>query len=146
MLVADRYHLTIAWLLRDGAQVAQTVMQLEDQQDKTMMLHRLAVQADRLGADGLILTTEAWGAPVVEPDDPRFALRPQERHDRREALVTYAVARDGPCHVWVSAFSRNSDGSIVLEEVHHEKGESQPFLEPVLAVWRAWSDESSASQ
>ena len=32
-------------------------------------------EADRLGADGLILTTEVWGAPVVEPDDPRFALR-----------------------------------------------------------------------
>ena len=61
VLAADRYHLTIAWLLRDGAHVAQTVLQPEDQQDKTMMLHRLAVQADRLGADELILTTEVWG-------------------------------------------------------------------------------------
>ena len=141
VLVADRYHVTIAWLMRDGAQVAQTVMQPEDQQDKTMMLRSLAVEADRLGADELIFTSEAWEAPVVEPDDPRFALRPGERDDRGETLVTYAVARGGPCHTWHSRFARDSDGTIVLEEAKHGIGDPQPFLEPLLAVWSEWPDK-----
>lgn len=34
VLVADRHHVKIAWLLRDGARVAQTVMHPEDQRDK----------------------------------------------------------------------------------------------------------------
>ena len=146
VLVADQYHLTIAWLLREGAPVDQSVLQPEDQQDKTMMAHRLAVEADRLGADGLILTTEAWRAPLVEPDDPRFALRAEEREDRGEALVTYAATRDGPCHTWISAFSRDANGSIVLDEAEYQTAESQPFLEPLMATWETWPDESATPQ
>jgi hypothetical protein len=146
VLVADRFHLTIAWLLRDGAEVDQSVLQPEDQQDKTMMAQRLAIEADRLGANGLILTTEAWRAPLVEPDDPRFALRAQERDDRGEALVTYAVARNGPCHTWISVFSRDSKGSIVLDKAEHQTAESQPFLEPLLAMWQTWPADSATPQ
>jgi hypothetical protein len=146
VLAADGYHLMIAWLLRDGARVVQTVLQPENQQDKTMMLHRLAVQADRLGANALILTTEAWEAPLVEGDDPRVGLRPGERDDRREALITYAVARDGQCHTWHSRFARDSDGTIVLEEPNHRVEEPQPFLEPLLAVWSEWPNAPSVSE
>jgi hypothetical protein len=144
VLVADRYHLTIAWLLREGANVDQSVLLPEDQQDKTMMAHRLAVEADRLGADGLILTTEAWLAPLVERDDPRFALRAQDRDDRAEALITYAVARDGPCHTWISAFSRNADDSVVLDEVQHQTAEAQPLFEPLLTMWATWPPDAGA--
>jgi hypothetical protein len=126
--------------------VDQSVLQPEDQQDKTMMAQRLAIEADRLGANGLILTTEAWRAPLVEPDDPRFALRAQERDDRGEALVTYAVARNGPCHTWISVFSRDSKGSIVLDKAEHQTAESQPFLEPVLAMWNTWPADSATTQ
>jgi hypothetical protein len=145
VLVVDRHHVTIARLLRDGVRVAQTVMQPEDQQDKAMMLQRLAVQADRLGADELIFTSEAWGAPVVGPEDPRFGLRPGERDDRDEALMTYAAARGGLCHTWCSRFVRNPGGAILLEEADHFTGEP-PFLEPLPAVWSEWPDESSVSQ
>jgi hypothetical protein len=142
VLVADRYHLPIAWLLREGARVAQTVMHPEDQRDKAMMMHRLAVEADRMGADELMFTTEVWEAPLVGSDDPRFGLRPGERDDRREALVTYAMARGRPCQTWLSGFVRDPDGAILLEEVEHHVGEPQPFLQPLLAVWSEWPDEA----
>jgi len=142
VLVADRYHLPIAWLLREGAPVAQTAMHPEDQRDKAMMMHRLAVDADRMGADELIFTTEVWEAPLVGPDDPRFALRPGDRDDRREALATYAIARSRPCHSWRSGFRRDPDGAILLEQAEHHVGEPRRFLRPLLAVWSEWPDES----
>ena len=142
VLTADRYHLPIAWLLREGAWVDQTAMHPEDQRDKAMMRHRLAVEADRLGADELMFTTEVWEAPLVGLDDARFGLRAGERDDRREALVTYAMARSEPCHTWRSGFSRDSDGAILLEEAEHHVGEPQPFLAALLAVWSEWPDKS----
>jgi hypothetical protein len=142
VLATDRHHVTIAWLLRGGAEVDQSVLRLEDQQDKTLMAHRLAVEADRLGADGLILTTEAWRAPLVAPEDPRFALRAQERDDCGEALVTYAMERYGPCHTWISAFRRDGNGSILFDDAEHQTARSQPLLQPLLAVWEAWPDDS----
>lgn len=142
VLVADRYHLPIAWLLSDGSRVAQTTMHPEDQRDKAMMMHRLAAEADRMGADEFIFTTEVWEAPPVGTDDPRFGLRPTERDDRREALVTYAMARSRPCHTWRSGFRRDPDGAILLEGAEHHVGEAQPFLQPLLAVWSEWPNES----
>jgi hypothetical protein len=142
VLAADRFHLPIAWLLREGAPVAQTAMHPEDARDKAMMMNRLAVEADRLGADALIFTTEAWEAPLVGHDDARFGLRPEDRADRREALVTYAIARSGTCHTWHSGFGRDSDGAIALEDAKHHVGEPQPFLRPLLAVWSEWPDDS----
>lgn len=142
ILTADGYHLPIAWLVRDGVRVVQTAMHPEDQRDKVMMMHRLAVEADRVGADTLMFTTEAWEAPLVRPDDPRFGLRAGERADRSEALVTYAIAQNGPCYTWHSRFQRAPDGAILLEEAEHQVVEAPPFLEPLLTIWSKWTDRS----
>jgi len=69
----------------------------------------------------LIFITEVWEAPLVGPDARRFGLRPGERDHRREALVTYALARSWPCHTWRSGLGRDPDGAILLEEAEYER-------------------------
>lgn len=140
VLSADGYHQPIAWLFRDGARVAQTVLHPEDHQDKAMMMRQLAVDADRMGANEFIFTTEAWEAPVVPDDDPRALLPAAEREDRREALITYAIARGDSCHVWHTTFQRNDDESIELAEPHYRAGGPEPFLKPLVDVWSDWPE------
>jgi hypothetical protein len=112
-----------------------------DQRDKAMMMHRLAVEADRRGADQLIFTTEAWEAPLVGSQGPRFGLPAGERDDRREILLTYAIARNELCHIWSSGFGRDGDGAILFEQTEHRVGDQPPFLEPLLLVWSEWPNE-----
>lgn len=143
ILIADGYHSPIAWLLLDGARVAQAALHPEDQRDKAMMMQRLALEVDRLGADEFIFTTEAWEAQVVADDDPRSKLRPADREDRREALLTYALARGGPCNVWRSGFARDDKGAIRLQATEHFVPPPPPFLGPLATVWATWAEDST---
>ncbi|MEK6273080.1 MAG: hypothetical protein AABM42_10605 [Actinomycetota bacterium] len=149
MLGVDGYHHTIAWLFRGDVPLAQTALHPQDQREKQLMMERLARQANELGADGLIFSTEAWEAAEVGRDDPGAKLRPAEREDRREAFVTYCVRRDEPCRAWRSAMTRCSAGDeeesykkeeIELGEVSSFELDSPPFLHPLLAVWEEWPD------
>jgi hypothetical protein len=140
MFAADGYHITIAWLLRDGQSVtAPMVLHPEDQRDKYMMMERLALDADLAGASALIFSTEIWEAPAVAADDPRAELRPSEREDRTEAFVTYAIERGQPCHIWSTRFNR-VDGEIEFERTRQETADQPLFLEPLMRVWSAWPD------
>jgi hypothetical protein len=141
MLVADGYHITIAWLLRERDLVAQHVLHPEDQRDKYMMMQRVAAEADRLGADEIIFIAEAWEAPAVEPDDARAELRPGEREDRTEVFVTYALRKGGPCHIWRTRFEHAKDG-VKLDETETEEMPPPNFLQPLVRVWDEWPEAS----
>jgi hypothetical protein len=60
-----------------------------DQREKYLAIANLAEEMDRLGANELVFTTESWEASAVGPDDERAKLRPGEREDRTELMVTY---------------------------------------------------------
>ena len=96
--------------------VAQSTIHAEDEEQKHLMMDHLASQANELGADGIIFSTEAWEAPIVDEQDDRAQLRPGERKDREEAFVTYGLTRGGPCRIWHSGMNR-SNGELVLDEL-----------------------------
>ena len=138
MLAIDGYHLPIAWLWREGQLVTQSTLYPEDQRDKYMMIEALAAEADRLGADAVSFTGEAWSAEPVAADDPRAELRPGEREDRTEALVTYALRRDGGCRVWRSPFGRTDD-KLCLGKTETDSSLPNALL-PFIRIWDSWPD------
>jgi hypothetical protein len=138
-IVVDGHLETVAWILKDGHPLRQIAMRSEDQREKYLAIASLAEEVDRLGANELVFTTEAWEAPAVDPDDERAELRPGEREDRTELMLTYALRRGEKCRVWASRISRTESGEIELEEMT-EREEDALFLQPVLKVWEGWAN------
>ena len=136
-IVIDGYLDTVAWILKDGHPLRQVVMRPEDQRDKYLSIASLAEEVDRLGANEFVFTTEAWEAPLVATDDDRVELRPSEREDRTELMVTYALRRGERSRAWASRINRGKAGEIQLQDMT-EQEEDPLFLQPILKVWEGW--------
>lgn len=114
-------------------------MRPEDQRDKYLAITSLAEEVDRLGANEFNFTTEVWEAQAVEEDDEHADLRPSERADRTELMVTYALRRGEKCRGWASRTNRTETDEIELGEMT-EREEDALFLRPILKVWEGWLD------
>ena len=130
----------IAWLFSGQKFATQLALHPEKQADKYLMVEEIARTVNELGADEVILTTEAWMA-FVEPeyDGPRAGLR----DDRQEALLTHALSRDGRRQMWRSMVTRQGD-EVQLGEPTTADG-IQPIFQPVFDAWAEWHAGSSDS-
>jgi hypothetical protein len=139
VLLADGYHSTFAWLLTADKRLVHIALYPEDHREKYLGIEQVALEADRLGAEDLIFTTEVWEAPAVKPDDPRAEMRATEREDRQEVFLTVALGRDGKCREWRTRMSRTESGDLELAEMHATDIEPPLFLAPVIKVWDSWT-------
>jgi len=137
MLLADGYHVAIAWLLRHRQPVSMHQLNFHDQREKYLMIENLADEATQLGADAVIITSEAWEATVPDRESPLAELRASERADRTEALVTHALQRDGTARTWRSAMNR-SDAQLTLADPVTDDY-VPPLLRPLLEAWSTWT-------
>ena|GEM_PF-1621278 len=137
LLRTDGYHVTLAWLLRDGRALRQISLHPEDQREKYLGIENVAEEVERLGANEVIFATEAWEAEAVERGDSRAKLRASERDDRVEAFLTYALKRGEKTQLWRSRVNRAESGEVELGEVIAV--ETDPgFLAAVKRVWDGW--------
>jgi hypothetical protein len=114
VLLADGYHDTLAWLFVGGRQVGAMELRPGDQRQKFLMMGQVAEEVRRLGADGVVLTAEAWLATLLPQDDPASELRAGERVDRGETLATHALHRDGRRQACITLMQRAADGALTL--------------------------------
>jgi hypothetical protein len=135
LLERDGYHATMAFVRRDGRTIQTITMTPDDQNDKYLLMDRLARVVDSTAADELIFVTELWLAVMVEPSDPRVALRPAERQDRLEALSTVGLNRSGEMIEFQSMFSKEDD-QVVLSESESVEQVAPFAFEPILKIWR----------
>ncbi len=136
ILLVDGYHVLITWLHRGTTCLGQTTLLPEDQRAKHMMFEELATTAVGLGADGVIVSGEAWEMTPVPADDPRYGLMPAERDDRVEVLLTNALKKDGSVRSWSSRMVRKDEG-LQLENVAASDGRLPGFLLPFVVAWRS---------
>ena len=134
-LKRDGNHAPFVWLFKEGKPVLMGQMFPEDQQDKMLMMERIAGEVERLSADAIIVSTEAWMALAVPDNDDRRRLRAGERDDRMEAFVTEAVQRDGLSVNLTTMFVRESEG-IVFAQTQTDFERPALTFEPILRVWR----------
>jgi hypothetical protein len=143
LLVVDKEHIQIVWLLRGRSIVGQLTLEPGDHREAYLGMDRVASEVNRLGADALIVSTEVWEALMVEEDDPRAKMRATEREDRREAFLTYLVQRDGTTHAWRSSISRSDTNEVTLGDAERIERRTPPLVRPVLEAWAEWSDRPS---
>jgi hypothetical protein len=99
ILIADGYHVTLAWLLRDRQPVSMHQLNPRGQRDKYLMIEQLAEEATELGADGLIITSEAWEAIAADPRaawpsyEPASATTEPKRSSRTRCDATEQLGR-----------------------------------------------------
>jgi hypothetical protein len=137
-LERDRGHRTIASLFSPGTHTLIDVTP-DDDQAKRANLAQLALEVDRLGADSLIFTTEAWFAIDVPADDPRHGVRARDRTDRKDTLVTYGIARDGTA-VTIASDYELVKGEPELGEPYRLDADPRQSFRPVLEVWDRWPE------
>jgi hypothetical protein len=123
-----------AFVRRASRTIRTIAMNPEDQQDKYLLMEKLARVVRSTGADELVVTGEMWMAPVVDPDDPRSTLRAQEREDRTEVLATTGVRRTGETRSLHSPFRHEGSQVVLSEPAPAVQLAYLPFL-PILKVW-----------
>lgn len=136
LMARDGYHVSIAFLQRDGRPISQLVLEPRDQRELLLSMERLATEARQLGANELIVSAEGWEAPAVAPSDPRHTRRPEGRDDRREILLTHALRLGGPFHTWRSPVRRTKRGTK-LGPVTEIAG-LPPRFNPIIEEWERW--------
>lgn len=134
ILVADGFHLTMAFIYTPDGKSEIFQLMPEDQQGKYLMVQQVADYVRQAGADQLLFITETWSAPddVLAPGE-----RPVESPSRTERLLFVAVTARGPersCQ-WLVPFSRNESGEFEFEPTKEGWIGFPQFLAPVFAVW-----------
>jgi hypothetical protein len=139
IIVIDGMHWPMAFIFRRGEQVDLQVFNLEDQQDKIVMMRKLAADVERVGADMVIYTSEIWTAPAItDKHDPRARLRAGERDDRTEAICTYLFEIGAPSTTLFAPFTRDPTGSVILGETTETQRDDLPIFRPIFQVWKRW--------
>ena len=162
ILVADGYHITIAWLFRDRKRSRRHVLNPLDHQGKILEIRALAQDVEQTGADAVVLTSEMWIAKEVAATDERFLLRATDREDRQEALITVLLQRSGEHHRFMTLVGRDADevqprdlpehlgpewalsGRIVVGEVAESLLKSPDIYHPITEVWARWNASKPA--
>ncbi len=131
MFEKDGYHITLAILLPDGKPAAFRELRPEEHGHKYMMMRNLAHEAQRIGADSVILISESWSAPA-NPAKPY--MRPVDSPDRRELLTATVVSKAGePLHLSAEIFREKN--KVSLGETHENSGGSHYAFAPFYEVW-----------
>ena len=121
-------------IYKDAKMVGMEGLAPEDQEDKYLMVRRLAERVKELDADGLIAIYEVWEAPEERRADGSL-IRAADSKNRREALILTAVHKDGRREVLRTPFRHTLLRRVILGET--AKIEFDPlWLSPVLDMWK----------
>lgn len=138
MFEKDGHHITIVILLRRGKPVDFHELRLGEHGHKFIMMRKLALQAQKIGADAAVLLSETWSAPA-NPAKPY--LRAAHSPDRMELLTATAVSKDGdPLHLSAKIL-RDANNVRLADTIEHVGGAHFAFA-PLYAVWQKPLDEN----
>lgn len=131
MFEKDGHHITIASLLRGGRVARVMPLAPRDQREKYLMMRLIAREATRVGADGVILISEAWWAPQ-EADKPY--MRAVQSANREECLMATLVRREGRQVELMAMIERDGD-SVGLGDTTETSGGQLFMFAPLYRAW-----------
>jgi hypothetical protein len=149
VLQAGGFHISLAYLMKDGIPVRLTTPHIEGQRDKFLMMERIAYDVARLDADGLVTVNESWFAELPEGEEIGIDTVPARyREDRSEALTVMAVTKEGKFAHYLALFHRDADGNVVFDRdmlPPENEGTVVNIIEPIARVW-GWPDVRGPSE
>jgi len=132
ILLADGYHLPMAFLGYADGPKQLVMMRLDDRPAKHLISRRLAADIEKTGACSVIFICEMWTAKWDETQPYRHA---GDVPDREEVLSVIALSKAGHQVVHDVEFTRDVDARIVLRKECTTKGEFINFLQPLYDLW-----------
>ena len=131
MFKKDGYHITIAFLLRDGKPIDIRELRPGEHGHKYLMMRGLAHEVAKRGADAIILIGETWSAPA-DPTKPM--MRTVESPDRRELLTGTVVSKAGE-PLYLAAEIKRDGKAVTLERTVEGRGGAHFAFAPVYEAW-----------
>lgn len=131
MFEKDGYHITLAFLLRNGKPVHFRELRPGEHGHKYLMMRSLAHEVVLHGADATILMGESWSAPA-DPSKP--FQRAADNPDRIEFLVSTLVTKTAePIHL--SARIHRVRNTVRLHPTEEEVGGAHFLFAPIYEAW-----------
>jgi hypothetical protein len=131
MFEKDGYHITIAFLLRDGRPVDIRELRPGEHGHKYLMMRSLAHEVAKHGADAVILISESWSAPA-DPSKPM--MRAIDSPNRRE-LLTGTVVSTATEPLDLAAEIKRNGKAVTLDATVEARGGAHFAFAPVYEVW-----------
>ena len=135
LLIKDGTHLTIAFLRAGGKGLGMVHLELQRRYDKYLSMPKLALEIEKVGADEVILISEAWLA-FSNPKHPGRSAT--DSPDRFEALDLMAASAAGEEIHLCAVFKRHGKNgeNIEFESTIDNVERPAPLLEAIRDVWR----------
>jgi hypothetical protein len=131
MFEKDEYHVTIAFLLRDGKPVVIQEDCPGEHGHKNVMMRGLAHEVAKNGADAAIQISEAWSAPA---DISKPMMRAVESPNRSEVLIGTVVSKAAEPLDLVAQIKRGGK-AVTLEPTVEVKGGAHFAFAPIYEAW-----------
>lgn len=135
LLSKDGTHIAIAFLRARGKGLGMAQLEFQKRYDKYLLMPRLAREIERVGADEVILISEAW----LAFRNPKYPSRSAtDSPDRFEALDLMAASAAGEEIHLCAVFKRHGkNGKIIeFEPTIDNVGQPSPLLEAIREVWK----------
>jgi hypothetical protein len=148
MFMKDRHHVTIMFFLKGTVPIHFAQLNFEGQADKYLMMRKMADEAAKIGADGVVLVGEVWTAPA-DPTHPY--RRAAEAPNRTEALIAVLVTKDAEPLQLSAEIKRGRWGKLTLGPDNETGRGAQFSFAPFYKVWgkpipEAWQAADPVAQ
>lgn len=131
MFEKDGYHVTIAFLLRDGKPVDIRELRPGEHSHKYLMMRGLAHEVAKRGADAFILISETWSAPA---DPAKPMMRAAASPNRKELLTGTVVSKVGE-PLYLAAEIKRNGKTVTLDPTAEARGGAHFIFAPVYEAW-----------
>lgn len=131
MFLADGYHITIIFLLRDGALIHMMQIAPEDQGEKYLLMRSIGHEVVKRGADAVVMLGEVWTAAY---DATAPYRRAGDAPEKSEAVMATLVSKTGE-PIQLSAIIHRKDGGQALDDTVEIQGGAQYMFAPIYEAW-----------
>lgn len=132
ILKKDKQHGGIVFIYVPDAPIVVCQCNPPDRDTKYIMYREIASIVEQKGASGVIFISEVWLLDMDEYDGSRIS----ESEHRKEGLAVHVLTKNGPFREYMTPFSRDENGEIVIGETRVSEDGTTYFIKPIYDVWK----------
>jgi hypothetical protein len=145
VFLKDGYHISMMFLLRDMKPIQHIQINVENIQQKYLVMRQLANEVTKTGADAAMAIGEAW---MAKAENLRPYERPADSPTRIEALHALLVRKTGDPVDCIAVINRDGE-AVSLGETAVSTGRAAFEFAPFYAAWgrpvpSSWIETSAA--
>lgn len=132
ILKKDKYHVHLVVIFVNSVVAGMKELQNEDQADKFRTIRLIASEVEKIGANQVIMISEAWSAPF----DPNHPHRPASKSPKRKEILNLVGATEsGEGYSFAVPFTRKGN-EIEYGEMSVNGIEGINIIQPIISIWK----------